>query len=90
MCSDFKCGRVGTTAIDRSGRPTRASTPQNEVRVAAALFDIRQATVTELDHDLGLSRGTTIRIIQWFGFHKLCARYTFTLAFGDAILTNLS
>jgi hypothetical protein len=60
------------------------------VHVEAAIFNSRPVTVMELDHDLGLSHGTTVRIIQWLGFHKLCARCTFTFAFEDAILTNLS
>jgi hypothetical protein len=32
-------------------------------------------TVSELEHDLGLSHGTSVRIIEQLGFHKVCARW---------------
>jgi hypothetical protein len=37
-CAQFKAGRVGTTDNERSGRPTTASTPENKVRVEAAIL----------------------------------------------------
>jgi hypothetical protein len=72
-CSDFKSGRVGTTDNDRCGRPTTASTPENTASVEAAISGNRRETVSELEHDLGLSHGTIVTIIQELGFHKFCA-----------------
>ena len=65
-CSDFKSSRVGTTDNERSGRPTTASTPENKARIEAAILGL-----SELEHDLRLSNGTIIRIIQEFGFRKV-------------------
>jgi hypothetical protein len=90
LCSDFKCGRVGTTDNDRSGRPTTASAPRTKCMLKQQYSIADQWLWWELHHDLGLSHGTTARIIQRFGFHKLCAWCTFTLAFEDAILIILS
>jgi hypothetical protein len=32
-------------------------------------------TASELEHDLSLSHGTIIRVIQELGFHKVCGRW---------------
>jgi hypothetical protein len=73
-CSDFKSGRVGTTDNERSGRLT-ASNPKNKARVEAAILGNRRVTVSELEHDLGLSHRTIVRITLELGFHNVCARW---------------
>jgi hypothetical protein len=74
-CSHFRAGRVGTTDNGISGRPTTASTPENKACVEAAILEKRRVRVSELEHDLSLSHGTIIRIIQELGFHKVCVRW---------------
>jgi hypothetical protein len=39
--------------------------------VEAAILENRRVTVSEVEHDLSLSHGTIIRIIQELGFHKV-------------------
>jgi hypothetical protein len=74
-CSDFKSGQVGTTDNERSGRLTTASTPENKACVEAAILGNRRVTLGELEHDLVLSHGTIVKIIQELEFHKFCARW---------------
>jgi transposase len=71
----FKAGWVGTADNERSGWPTTASTAENKARVEAAILGDRRVTASELEHDLSLSHGTIIRVIQELGFHKVCARW---------------
>jgi hypothetical protein len=70
-CAHFKAERVGTTDNERSGRPTIASTPENNAHVEATILENRRATVSELEHDLSLSHGAIVRIILELGFHKV-------------------
>jgi hypothetical protein len=74
-CSDLKSGQVGIMD-ERSGRPTTVSTPKNKAHIEAAILDNRRVTVSELEHDLGLSDGTIVSIIQKFGFHKVSVLWT--------------
>jgi DNA-binding MarR family transcriptional regulator len=58
-----------------SGRQTISGITENRAHVDTEVLDKRRVTVSELEHDLGLSHGILVRIIEQLGFHKIRARW---------------
>jgi hypothetical protein len=54
-CSHFDSGRDGAKGYERSGSPAAGSSTENRARVEAAILKNKRVTVSELEHDLGLS-----------------------------------
>jgi len=60
----LKSGQVETNNNERIVRFTAAGTPENKKGVESAVLDNRRVTVSELEHDLGLSHGTIVRLFR--------------------------
>ena len=50
-----RTGRIGADEFERSGRPRRASTPGNKIRVEDTIFENKTFVDIELQNKLSLS-----------------------------------
>ncbi|KAJ4427135.1 hypothetical protein ANN_24751 [Periplaneta americana] len=72
-CTKFRTGRVTTVDCVRSGRSTIVGMAENKIDIEHVILENRRIIITELTHNLGLSRRTVSRSIEQLGYHKVCA-----------------
>jgi len=72
----FKTGRTSVDDDERTGRPTRCTTPETVARIQDLVRRDRRRTIHDIAEEVGISYGTCQRVLtEELGMHRVAVKF---------------